>query len=106
MSPCETLINKSATIDREPALASWIRDIPALKHKPVDYSVELCVHVMKTHVVSFAVLTGTESSKILGSSRSQVIEELEDDSSGCAGANLYVHVHFQVSFRAHFIIEL
>ena len=67
---------------------------------------ELCIHIVESHVVSFAILTGTESSKILGSSRSQVIEELEDDSSGCAGADLYVHVHFQVSFRAHFIIEL
>ena len=86
VSPLEVLICESRTVDRVPSGAVSVRDIAALDHKIVNYSVECGISVaellrggLEPYV---SVLACAESSEVFGSFWGDVSEQLKDHSPG------------------------
>jgi hypothetical protein len=79
-----------------------VTHISTLNHEPVDDAVKLRVEIVEFSVVGATVLSRAQTPEVLGGFGGEVVEELEDDTACTRGADLYVHVHFEVGFGAHF----
>ena len=106
MFSCKALIIKSPAIDRETSCSVSIGNVTSLNHKAINYSMKFAVLIAEFWLGGARIVSGAEASKILRSFRSEVCEELKNDSASTFGADLYVHINFGVDFGTHSILLL